>query len=97
LPASFDDHRWFSSDDLRVPVAVADRDEAKHKAELLAVEAKSRVGQAQGFHHESEKKKLEKELARLEEVLAKLGEEITPFREELARRDKGRGGLPHSA
>jgi hypothetical protein len=93
----FDDHRWFSSDDLRALVAVADRDEAKHKVELLAVDAKLKVGQSQGFHHESEKKKLERERARLEEILAKLGEEIGPFREELAGRDRGGAGLPHSA
>src|SRR5262245_34629966 len=71
----FDDHCWFSSGDLRALVAVADRDEAKHQADLLAVRAKLKVGESQGFHHESEKKKLEEEAARLEEVLAKLAEE----------------------
>lgn len=79
--------RWFSSDDLRALVAVADRDESKSRTDLLAVQAKLKVGQSQGFHHESERKKLEKEAARLEEVLVKLAQEITPFREELARRD----------
>jgi hypothetical protein len=84
----FDDHRWFSSDDLRALVAVADRDEAKHNADLLTVRARLKLGESQGFHHESEKKKLEKEGTRLEEVLAKLREQIAPFRGELARRDK---------
>jgi hypothetical protein len=82
----FDDRRWFSTEDLRALVAIADRDESKKSADLLAVKAKLTLGQSQGFHHESERKKLERDLARLQAELENLLEDTKAYKEELSRR-----------
>jgi hypothetical protein len=82
----FDDHGWFSTDDLRVLVAVADKDEKKLQADLAAITARLELGQSQGFHHESEKKKHEKDAAAVIAKIAELSEKIAPYRVELAKR-----------
>ncbi len=82
----FDDNRWFSTEDLRALLAIADRDEAKMRADLLAVQARLTMGQSQGFHHESEKKKFEKDAAKLQAELDHLAEDTSLYKEELSRR-----------
>jgi len=83
----FDDHRWFTTDDLRALIAVAKKDEANLRADLANATAKLEMGQSQGFHHPSEKAKHESESQRVQQKIDKLIAATAPYKDELARRE----------
>ncbi|MHB1424086.1 MAG: hypothetical protein ACYC3I_12990 [Gemmataceae bacterium] len=82
----FDDSAWFSTEDLRTVVMVADRDTKRLEAELSDVQLKLQAGGAQSFTHETERKKLESKQAELPKKINALQIKTSPFREELNRR-----------
>jgi hypothetical protein len=83
----FDDHGWFSTDDLRALMAVANRDEANLMAELAGTQAKLQIGFSQSSLHDSAKKKLEEDCAKTQKKIDELSERIGPFKAELTRRE----------
>jgi len=84
----FDDHRWFSTEDLSVLIALAERDESKQRTALLEIEAKLKLGQTQGFQHDSQRKKLEEDAAKAKIDLETLLARSQPYKEELASRNR---------
>ena len=82
----FDDHQWFPVEDLRTVVMLAERDEARINADLLAVQVKLQAGTSQAFSHDSERKKLETSEADLRKKLEKIQKEAKPYCDELAKR-----------
>jgi hypothetical protein len=82
----FDDHAWFSTEDLQTCVSFADRDEAKKDADLQDARARLQLLEGQGTQHPSTKFKVEKEVQQLQSELTQLKSETQPYRIELARR-----------
>lgn len=83
----FEDQGWYPTADLRAVVAVADKDLAAVQAELSKTEAALRLGDSQGFPHQSEKTKLERERDKLTTKLQEINLESQPYKVELGRRD----------
>jgi hypothetical protein len=84
----FDDHGWYSTEDLRALVAVAERDESQKQTELYAIQAKLKMGQSQGYHHPSERKKNDEDERKLSKALSNLRSQLQPYKEELMRRER---------
>ncbi len=82
----FDDHAWFSTDDLRTLIMAADRDLRRLEAELCDIQLQLHAGGTQSFIHGAEKKKLESKQAELQKKIDALQKKASPFREELNRR-----------
>lgn len=82
----FDDNAWFSTEDLRTVIMAADRDVKRLEADLSEVQLQLQAGATQGFTHEAERKKLEKNQVGLREKIDALQKKVNPFREELKQR-----------
>lgn len=83
----FDDHRWFSDDDLLALLTIAERDISRMQTELLEIQSKLAVGSSQSIH-QSQKEKLEKDAKKLQEKIHQFDKEIRPFKDELDSRKK---------
>ncbi len=82
----FDDHVWFTTDDLKAVVQFGERDLTSIKAEIRTHEARIQSLASQGEGHESDISGLKKQLAKLTDKHSKISKQLDPYWTELLNR-----------